>query len=716
MPPRRSLALLLYAGLACLSTFPLSRHPGSRVSYEGDPLLNSFILTHSARTLVREPARLFELPAFVPYHDALAFSEHLLFPSLLAWPLFAASGNALLAHNLLVLAFLTLSGYCMFLLARRLTGDAAAAAVAGALYGSHTFLINEVPRVQIQAQFFFPLGLLALVEHFERPRLRLAAGCAAVVLSCGLSNNYYLLYMPLLFGLALPWLLMRCPPGRRGAAAAQLALCLLPLAAVFVPIALRYMEVAERYGFTRELPMGIGLEKYLATRPENWLYGETVPGVRLQTQAAHFTGFLPLALAAVAAARAWRAREQRGLVVLALAGVLVFGLLSLGQDVALFGRRLGPGPYRLLFAAFPGFSLIRIPERLALLSMFWLALLAALGAQALLVRAGRARAVAAALLVAAVAGEHLSTPIRSIRLPVGDEIPEVYRWLRGERAGRVAELPFYGPWLNRLDSLPMYFATSSSRAIVNGYTGFYPPAYAFLRHKLSSEPGPFFLETLERLGLDHVVVHPHLWDARERPAWLAFLAGAQDRLRLVRSFPETPHAGEPAWDHGGEIVYQMRRPGAQAAAALPERRPLPSGPRWIVSASRGAEPGAVIDGDPSTEWATGDVSTTGDFLELRFDGDLDFRGVRLLLTYPHTGYPGRVEVSVRHPDGRWRLTHFDRAAADRELLERLLESGHETWYAMDFFEPVRGNAVRLRVAQADPTLEMWRVAELQVYR
>jgi hypothetical protein len=261
----------------------------------------------------------------------------------------------------------------------------------------------------------------------------------------------------------------------------------------------------------------------------------------------------------------------------------------------------------------------------------------------------------------------------------------------------------------------MYFAIGSSRAIVNGYTGFYPPAYAFLRHKLSSERGPFFLETLERLGLDHVVVHPHLWDARARPAWLAFLASAPS-LRLVRSFPDAPHGGEPAWDHGGELVYQVRPSGTLAAVPHVERDPLPVGAGWVVNASRGAEPGAVIDGDPGTEWVTGDVATAGDFLELRFPGELELRGVRLLLAYPHTGYPGRLEVSVRHPDGRWRLTHFDRDAADRELLQRLLESGRDAWYAMDFHEPVRGNAVRLLVKEADPTLEMWRVAELQVYR
>jgi hypothetical protein len=710
-------ALGLYVLLALLLTYPLSLHPGSRVSYEGDPLLNSLILSHSGPTLLTEPGRLFALPAFVPYPDALLFSEHLIFPSLLAWPLSAATRNPLLAHNLLVLLFLALSGWSMFLLARRLLGDAGAALLAGVLYGGHTFLVNEVPRIQIQAQFFFPLGLLALVEHFERPRARTAAAFAVVVLLCGLSNNYYLLYMPLLFGLTLPWLLPRAPAGLRLHALGLLAAFVLPLALVFVPLALRYTDAAARYGFSRELPMGVGLEKYLATRPENWLYGETVAGVRLQTQAAHFTGFLPLGLAALAAVRGLRrGRPERGLVALAAVGAALFALLSLGQDVAAFGRRLGPGPYRLLFDLVPGFALVRIPERLALLAMFWLALLAAFGARELLTRAGRRRAALAGALVAAVALEHVSIPIRTIRLPTGEEIPEAYRWLRGYRAQRVAEVPFYGPWLNRLDALPMYFATGSPRAIVNGYTGFYPPAYAFLRHALSSEPGPFFLETLERLGVDHIVVHPHLWGERERPAWLAFLAGAQDRLRLVREFPGEARGGEPAWDHGGELVYQVRHPGAPADPPLPERTPLPRGSRWTVSASRGPEPEAVLDGDPRTEWATGDVSTAGDFLELRFQEDLEFRGVRLLLVYPHTGYAGRLEVSVRHPDGRWRLAYFDREAADRELLRRLLQGGRDSWHSLDFAAPVRGNAVRLLVARGDPMLEMWRVAELQVYR
>ena len=90
----------------------------------------------------------------------------------------------------------------------------------------------------------------------------------------------------------------------------------------------------------------------------------------------------------------------RMLLTTAALGVVGFALLSLGQDMALFDHRLGPGPYRLLFALLPGFSLIRIPERLALLAMFWLAVLAALGARLLLERGGRARRLLAPALVA----------------------------------------------------------------------------------------------------------------------------------------------------------------------------------------------------------------------------------------------------------------------------------------------------------------------------
>ena len=94
----------------------------------------------------------------------------------------------------------------------------------------------------------------------------------------------------------------------------------------------------------------------------------------------------------------------------ALAALLV--ALSLGREMVVFGHNLGPGPYRLLHLAVPGFQYIRIPERLGLLAMLFVALLS--GARPDFLRAARARPLAAAALAlaAAVPLEHLS-PSRS---------------------------------------------------------------------------------------------------------------------------------------------------------------------------------------------------------------------------------------------------------------------------------------------------------------
>jgi hypothetical protein len=477
-----------------------------------------------------------------------------------------------------------------------------------------------------------------------------------------------------------------------------------------------YLDVAERFGFVRELPAGIPLENYLATRPENWIYGTTIAGVRLQILAAHFVGFASLLLALVAIVAAARGRASRRWSLMGAIGFIVFVALSAGRDVVAWGQKLAPGPYRLLYEL-PGFSLVRIPERLGVLAMFWLSILVGLGVHVVLRRLrGRRRALAGGVLAAFVFLEHLSIPVANVPIPAGRDVPDVYQWLAQYPAGRVAEMPFNGPWLNRLDSLAMYFATGAPRAIVNGYTGFYPPAYAFLRHKLSSEPTPFFYEIMERLELDHLVVRPLLWKPDERARWLAFLDSSPRRLRRIRTFPGVPARDDPAWEYGGEIVFQVMRTGRRVPLHAPLRSRIPAGRGWTIRASHGMDAASLLDGDAATQWRTRTESTAGQFLELRFDEEIEIGGVRMQLVYPHTGYPGALDVSIRKSDGRWRLVRFDQDRADRGLLETLLATGTDAWYSIDFPSAVIANGLRLVVKRSDPTLEEWRIAEIEVYR
>src|SRR5205814_851164 len=71
-------------------------------------------------------------------------------------------------------------------------------------------------------------------------------------------------------------------------------------ALLFAPLAWPYLTLAHRHGFARELPTGVDLRNFLSTASGNLLYGAIGGPVRLQQNAAHFTGCLPLALAGIA--------------------------------------------------------------------------------------------------------------------------------------------------------------------------------------------------------------------------------------------------------------------------------------------------------------------------------------------------------------------------------------------------------------------------------
>src|SRR6185436_10112997 len=89
-------------------------------------------------------------------------------------PVAWTSGNPLLAYNAVALGSLALAGLAMYLLCRELTGDAAASLAGGALYAFHTWNINELARLQILSNQWFPLLVLALIRFFRAPGLRTA--------------------------------------------------------------------------------------------------------------------------------------------------------------------------------------------------------------------------------------------------------------------------------------------------------------------------------------------------------------------------------------------------------------------------------------------------------------------------------------------------------------------------------------------------------------
>jgi hypothetical protein len=553
----------------------------------------------------------------------------------------------------------------------------------------------------------------------------------------GLSSNYHLLYGCLLLGLvglgfpvARPALSLR---RARGLLAPALVAALL-----FAPIAWPYVTLSRTQGLSRELPPGIDLQHYVSTAPGNLIYGAIGAEVRLQQRAPHFVGFLALALAAVALV-AWSRRHhgdgdavlpERVWVPAAAALALVFVLLSLGRDVAAYGVPLGPGPYRLLYELVPGFQLVRIPERLGLLAMLFVALLAARGV-AIVREAGFARAALALALLLPL--EHVSVLSVNEQVPVGGRLPAVYGWLAAHPGGAVADLPVRGEGLVREETLEMYFSTAHWRPIIHGYTAYAPQLTRLLRRLCAEFPSEASLSALRRVGVDTVVVHrgrelaPDLAhqlpgseaDKREALLRLTRVAGldlyerlpsalANGSLRLEARFDSSSF---PLFESTGDEVYSIVGAPSLPAAPFPTGRRLLR-PSWRYRTKVG-DPLPAADGDMATAWTVPRALHGDEFFEVVFDRPTAVTGIVLPLRRDSV-VPTRFRIGARSLEGNWgEVARYDGEHA-MQLLERLLADPRQA--ALGFALSGRDvTGVNLLVEEGGTSFEGWRLPEFEVW-
>ena len=97
------LTALLYAALATVMTYPQALHLNDTVHDDGDPLLNAWAIAWVAHQLPAAPAHLFDANIFYPERRALAFSETLLLPSIVAAPLRWVGLGPLFVYNIVFL-------------------------------------------------------------------------------------------------------------------------------------------------------------------------------------------------------------------------------------------------------------------------------------------------------------------------------------------------------------------------------------------------------------------------------------------------------------------------------------------------------------------------------------------------------------------------------------------------------------------------------------
>lgn len=566
-------ALLLFSSLSALFTYPLVLHLADAVEDGQDALLNVWILAWDGHALLSDPLRLFDANIFHPFTRTLAYSEVNLSQALLALPATLISGNPVLGYNLALLLTFVLSGWGMYLLARRLTGSPWAGLGAGIVFAFNAYKLSNLAQIQLLSLHWLPFALLFL-DRLLRPApsapprsLRASLGdtwgdtlaVAVFLVLQALASFYYALFAALAVGLFIACrfaadrhLITRANLARLGLAGGLAV-------AVVLPFAVPYFQVQNEMGFARTLtesePFSASLRLYAEAVPNNLLYGRwlapqspvVIGGYPLDSL---FPGLAALAVAAIGAIlalRVWRA----SLFYLLLLPVSF--VLSLGPRLY-----LAPGvpgdlpfslPYAWLYAVVPGFQALRAPERFSALGFLGLAVLVGY-ALAALTRPGPGQARGRLLSLAGVALlglECLTFPAaQAYAVPTGDVVPPVYRWLAAQPLTTILELPLGDRDATRTLRY-QYLSTYHWQRTPDGYSGFIPPKHGEMVYEMAGFASARSMALLRGYGVQYVVIHGEQWP----PAQLSAVPG----LRLEQTF-------------GDDRVYQVQPTSARPVVSL----------------------------------------------------------------------------------------------------------------------------------------------------
>ncbi len=301
----------MFVALVCVYTYPLILAPGSYLRGYNDPYLFTWMLTWVGKTIFTDPLGLFDTNIFFPYANTLAFSEPLIVPAVTtAAPIYALSGNPILAYNITLIAFQALCGWAAYYATRRITGSDVGAVIAGIVYCVSPFRTGYYNFLNIHLSFAVPLAFLSFSLFLEKQESRYLLWTLILVWLQAVTIWYGGIPLALLLCLVTLGFLLLRPRGWRvrtvttalsGGACLVLAL---------VPVALPYLRVAKDLEFVRSLQdvnnYRADLLSFLDAGKENVLYhladSTTYPGL--------FAGFTIYALCGLAILVAARSRGR----------------------------------------------------------------------------------------------------------------------------------------------------------------------------------------------------------------------------------------------------------------------------------------------------------------------------------------------------------------------------------------------------------------------
>lgn len=365
---RDGLALLGYACLTALFTYPLVAQLGTRVGGSGDdPFIFLWNNWWTKQVLATGASPYWSPYLYFPNGASLVFHSFSWTNSLLALAIEPFAGP-IVSYNLVLMSGYALTGWGTYLLSSYLTERAGAAFVAGAVCAFAPYRITQASHPLFVSIGWMPLALLFLIRCVREGRARhavLAGVCTALV---GLTAWHLLILATAAFALVLGHLFLAEREHVSRGSIRLIALAGLLAATLMMPALAPLLRVQfggdadEEIYVRQDERTQTDLLAYVVPNRLQPVYGGlfTTFYDRFQKNR-NYIAFLGYSVLALGVLGAWKSRRA------ALPWVLLaafYGLMALGP-ILRFNGRLYPGvpmPYRLIGWT-PFVRLLKQPDR-----------------------------------------------------------------------------------------------------------------------------------------------------------------------------------------------------------------------------------------------------------------------------------------------------------------------------------------------------------------
>lgn len=381
-------------------------------------------------------------------------------------------------------------------------------------------------------------------------------------------------------------------------------------------------------------------------------------------------------------------------------------LLSLGGAFGFLGEYTSevPFPFKFLYSYVPGFQGIRVPARYAIFVIFSVVVLSGYGLSYVLqkIKVKQVKILMAVVLILVLNIEYFSIPHQLKSVPTKENIPPVYQWLDsqpGEFA--IIELPFNEHPAD--EAMYMYYSLYHKKNIVNGWSGFIPPAYSYIRSVFRSFPSQNCIEILRASNVNYIVFHTKTSPENQSNEVV---------MRLEDQFRNDLELVEMSKSFENDLVYKVLPKKIKRVQKEHQTGMEISPQKWKVSSNRNEDLLPLLkDSNLDSIWSTSGRKRTGDYLLLEFPENLDVNQVSLYLGKYVQHYAINLRLEISQDGQEWKKVNRFYSAADFTL--NLIDNPLEPVQNIHF----GGNSQKyLKITQMGDDREFpWSVAEIKVY-